>query len=88
MASMIAIICPFLVVFLRAITIFQIFGQEVTEKQIEKQELPKKLDGAYELYITLPFLVFLQKTSSKFSTFVCISPQLQKLRPLWKMNSY
>ena len=47
MASMIAIICPFLV-FLRAITIFQIFGQEVTEKQIEKQELPKKLDGAYE----------------------------------------
>lgn len=81
MASMNAIICPFLV-FLRAITIFQIFGQEVTEKQIEKQELPKKLDGAYELYITLPFLVFLQKTSSKFSTFVCISPQLQKLRPL------
>ena len=66
MASMNAIICPFLV-FLRAITIFQIFGQEVTEKQIEKQELPKKLDGAYELYITLPFLVFLQKTSSQLS---------------------
>ena len=60
MASMIAIICPFLV-FLRAITIFQIFDQEVTEKQIEKQELPKKLDGAYELYINLPFSCILTK---------------------------
>ena len=61
MASMIAIICPFLV-FLRAITIFQIFGQEVTEKQIEKQELPKKLDGAYELYMyNLAFSCILTK---------------------------
>lgn len=60
MASMIAIICPFLV-FLRAITIFQIFGQEVTEKQIEKQELPKKLDGAYELYNLALFLYSYKK---------------------------